>query len=64
MTTLDRLLDLASLVITALGLAIKGNPTELEQALLAIARASVGAYEGQVGKPIDPSLIKPIEPLP
>jgi hypothetical protein len=64
MSTADRLLELAGLIFTALGAIIKGNPTNLEMALLRIAQAGVSTYEAQVGQPIDPSLLKRIESVP
>lgn len=49
--------------IDILGGLYAGNPTQLEQALLSMVQKSVQAYEAQTGKPIDPTLLKPIEPV-
>jgi hypothetical protein len=50
-------------VFNALDATVKGNPTDLENAILSIIQTGVSAYETHKGSPIDPSLIKPIQPL-
>ena len=56
-------LQLAELVIALLATLLKGNPTDIENAILAIVRKGYQAYYAQTGKPIDPSLIQPIPPI-
>lgn len=63
MSILDKLLQLAGLVIAAIGATVKGNPTEIEAAILQVVQAGASAYEAQKGQPIDPSLLKPIDPV-
>lgn len=63
MTPIDLILELVGLGISVLGSTIKGNPTNLEQSLLAIAQKGVAAYEAQTGKAIDPALLKRIDPV-
>lgn len=63
MNPLQAVLEIVQLGITVLGEEVKGNPTNIEQALLDLVQKSVGAYEAQTGKPIDPTLIRPIDPL-
>ena len=53
--------ELLPTIITLLGKLIKGNPTEIEQAALAVVQSSATIYQAQVGKPIDPTLITPIQ---
>ena len=71
---LEATVDLTSIVNTLINVVLpaliqfltgllKNNPTALEQALLGIIQSGVSAYEAQVGKPIDPTLIKPISPV-
>lgn len=62
--TIELILELIGLGVSAAGQFVKGNPTQLEQSLLAIVQKGVSAYEQHTGKPIDPSLIRPIELLP
>lgn len=50
-------------LITLLTGLLRNNPTALEQALLSIIQSGVSTYEAQVGKPIDPTLLKPISPV-
>lgn len=57
------ILELVQLGISILGETVKGNPTNLEQALLDLSRKSIAAYEAQTGKPIDPALLNPIDPI-
>lgn len=63
MTPLQAVLEIAQLAIIILGEEAKGNPTNIEQALLDMAQKSVAGYEAQAGKPIDPTLLHPIEPI-
>ena len=61
-------------IITLLGLAVQAwqtqatggakNTADLAEILLQIAQKANRAYTDQTGKPIDPSLLKPIDPLP
>ena len=60
---IDKVLFILQLAINLAGAAIKNNPTELETSLLDLVRAGHDAYSVQTGKPIDPSLLKPYEPL-
>ena len=62
--TIDLGLELAQLVIGLLATILKGNPTAIEQAILAIVQKGYDAYQAQTGRALDPSLIKPIDPLP
>ena len=61
---IDLGIELAQLVIGLLATILKGNPTAIEQAILDVVSKGYEAYEAQVGKPLDPSLIQPIPPLP
>lgn len=63
MTPIDMILELIGAGVQLLGATVKGNPTNLEASLLAIAQKGVAAYEAQTGKPIDPSLLRPIDPV-
>lgn len=56
-------LELASLVISLLSMLVKGNPTDIENAILAIVKKGYAAYETQTGRAIDPTLIQPIPPI-
>lgn len=60
---IEAILGLVQLGISVLGETVKGNPTNLEQSLLEMAQKSVAAYEAQTGKPIDASLLHPIDPV-
>jgi hypothetical protein len=60
---IDLILEILALGIQAAGALFKGNPTAVEQAILGIVQKGYAAYEAQTGKPLDPSLIKPIPPL-
>ena len=62
--TLAVIMELVQLAIDAANALIKGNPTDLEQSLLNLVMKGNAAYEAQVGRPIDPSLIRPIDPIP
>ena len=64
MNTLDLILTIVQIGINAASTLVKGNPTGVEQAILDIVKKGYEAYESHTGKPIDSSLIKPIEPLP
>ncbi len=55
--------ELAQLVISLLAILLKGNPTDIENAILAVVRKGYEVYIAQTGKPIDPSLIQPIPPI-
>lgn len=60
----DQIFELIQLGINVLGAFLKGNPTALEQAILDLTLAGHKAYQLQAGKPIDPTLLQPIDPLP
>lgn len=62
--TFDLAVMLAQLAVNLLGAVLKGNPTVIEQSLLDLVKAGHNAYEQQTGKPIDSSLIHPIDPIP
>lgn len=63
MTPLDAVFAIVQLGITILAEEARGNPTNLEQSLLDMAKKGVAAYEAQSGKPIDPALLHEIEPV-
>jgi len=58
----DNILTLLDAVLNAAGTLIPGG--QLADLLVKIIQKGVSAYESNTGKPIDPSLIKPIAPLP
>lgn len=61
--SVDLALELAQLVISLLASIFKKNPTQIEQNIIDIIKKGYEAYEEQTGKPIDPSLITPIDPI-
>jgi len=58
----DNILTLLDAVLNAAGTLIPGG--QLADLLVKIIQKGVSVYERNTGKPIDPSLIKPIAPLP
>ena len=61
MSPLELILNMVGIGIQVLGSTIKGNPTNLEEAILKMVQQGHAAYKAQTGKEIDPSTIKPIE---
>lgn len=61
-STIDSILAIIDAVLGAAGNLIPGG--QLASVLLAIVQKGVTAYEAHTGKPIDSSLIRPIDPLP
>lgn len=61
-SVVDTVLSLLDAILSAAGTLIPGG--QLADLLLKIIQRGVTAYESQTGKPIDPTLLKPIDPIP
>lgn len=61
MNIVDKILAAVDAVLNIAGTAIPG--AQLADALVKIIQKGVSAYEAHTGQPIDPSLIKPMDPL-
>jgi hypothetical protein len=61
-SAIDKILAIIDAVLEATGTLIPGY--QLADALLQIVQKGVSAYEAHTGQPIDPILIKPIDPIP
>lgn len=63
---LQNLLNILAIAAAAVADTASGKVSdagEIAEYMLRIANASIGAYESQVGKPIDPTLLKPEAPI-
>jgi hypothetical protein len=66
MTTLDLLLLVLSTIAAALKVNLTGGAQKsdvMAQSAITIVQAGVAIYEKEAGKTIDPSLVKPIDPI-
>jgi hypothetical protein len=61
-SVVDTVLALLDSILAAAGSLIPGG--QLADLLVKIIQRGVTAYEDHTGKPIDPSLLKPINPIP
>lgn len=68
MTVLALILQILGVAAGAAQAALKSDPTaeaadSLAQALIQIASAATAAHQQVTGKPIDPSVLQPIDPV-
>lgn len=59
---IDKLLGIVDTILEAGKGLIPGD--EYALMVLGIVQKGVAAYEAQTGKPIDPTLLRPIDPIP
>lgn len=58
----DRILNTIDALLQAAGPLLPGE--QLIDLFVKVAQRGVAAYENQAGQPIDPTLLKPIDPVP
>jgi hypothetical protein len=61
------LLEILGIASTSAQAFLKGDASagnNVAQALITIVQKAMLAYQAQTGKPIDPTLLRPFEPLP
>jgi len=61
-TTVDNVLTMLDAILLALSGFLPG--ANIADLLVKIAQRASAAYEAQTGSPIDPTLLKPIDPIP
>lgn len=59
---IDSVLLLVDSLLSALGEFVP--QAQLADALVKIAQKATAAYEQQIGQPMDPGLLRPIDPIP
>lgn len=63
--TISLILDLIVMSVSLVRQIQTGQTqTGLEQQLLALVQTGIKAYEAETGKPIEPTLLKPIDEVP